>query len=355
LNVDDPKTAGIDYQTMNVIVVPDQFNAANNYTVTKTGTIGRNQSQSFFFRVPSGTPAFKVDMVAGGATPGLGQIRFLRFHPYGVGLESNATTNCYNPSAGGCSPASALSRTTSNPLAGVWEVVVEMRRTSDALTAPFSITASILGASVTPNPDLVSSATIGVPVARSYTLTNLYGPFTGRAVGTTLGSALIRVPTIANLAQQQYVVNVAAGSSSLRATIGGTSDPAADLDLYVFNCTSGSCFNAGQSADGDSEESVTIANPAAGTWVVLVDGYSVPAGTTTYNYVDVFVNPAFGSVSVTDANALRPANFAWSVNGSVTANAAPAAGRVLLGNVQVRTDANVLVGSGDVIVQSVTP
>jgi hypothetical protein len=39
----------------------------------------------------------------------------------------------------------------------------------------------------------------------------------------------------------------------------------------------------------------------------------------------------------------------------VTANAAPATGRVLYGNVQVRTDTNVLVGSGDVIVNSVTP
>src|SRR5215216_7422929 len=74
----------------------------------------------------------------------------------------------------------------------------------------------------------------------------------------------------------------------------------------VISCTSGSCVLAGQSADGDSEESVTINNPAAGTWVVLIDGFAVPAGTTTYNYVDVFVNPAFGAISVTDANALRP-------------------------------------------------
>jgi hypothetical protein len=37
----------------------------------------------------------------------------------------------------------------------------------------------------------------------------------------------------------------------------------------------------------------------------------------------------------------------------VTANATPAEGRVLLGNVQVRTDTNVLVGSGDVVVQTV--
>ena len=220
---------------------------------------------------------------------------------------------------------------------------------------PFTLTASILGATVSPNPDLIPSATIGVPVARSYTLTNTLGAFTGRAVGTALGSALMATPTIANLEQQVRFVTVTAGSASLRATIGGTSDPAADLDLFVFNCTSGTCVAAGQSADGDSEESVTINNPAAGTWAVLVDGYAVPAGTTTYKYVDVFANPAFGTVSVTDANALRPSGASWTVPGSVTANAAPAAGRVLLGNVQVRTDTNVLVGSGDVIIQSVTP
>jgi hypothetical protein len=88
---------------------------------------------------------------------------------------------------------------------------------------------------------------------------------------------------------------------------------------------------------------------------VLVDGFAVPAGTTTYNYVDVFLNAAFGSVSVTDANALRPAGSSWNVSGSVTANAAPDAGRVLLGAVEVRTDANILIGSGDVIISSVTP
>ena len=126
-------------------------------------------------------------------------------------------------------------------------------------------------------------------------------------------------------------------------------------DLFVFNCTTGTCVQAGQSADGDSEESVTIANPAAGDWAILVDGFSVPAGSTTYNYVDVFASPAFGSVSVTDANALRPAGSSWTVPGSVTANAAPAEGRVLFGNVQVRTDTNILIGSGDVIVESVTP
>jgi hypothetical protein len=221
---------------------------------------------------------------------------------------------------------------------------------------------------VSPNPDVIASATIGTPIARSYTITNQFGAFTGRAVGTALGSARRGTFTIANLAQQFYEVTIpVGGATSLRATIGSPSDPGADLDLFVYNCTSATstgtslvgCTLAGQSADGDSEESVTIAptgGVAAGRWVVFVDGFAVPAGTTTYNYIDVFFTATpFGTVAVTDANAVRPSGASWTVPGSVTANAAPASGRVLYGNVQVRTDANVLVGSGDVIVESVTP
>ncbi len=354
LNLDDTSSVGIEYQTMNVVIAADQFSVDNNFSVTKTGNLGPGQFKSYFFNVPPGTPAFKVDL-SGGGPAGAGAIRFLRWHPWGLGIDSNAVSNCYNGAPGGCLTGSATSRTTTNPQAGVWEVTVDARRNSDAVSAPFTLTASILGATVSQNPDIIPSATIGVPIARSYDITNLFGAFTGRAVGTNLSSAFLATPSIANHAQQQYPVVVTAGSTSLRATIGSPSDPAADLDLFVYNCTTGSCVLAGQSADGDSEESVTINNPAAGNWVVLVDGFAVPAGTTTYNYVDVFANPAFGAVSITDANALRPAGSTWTVPGSVTVNAAPAAGRVLLGNVQVRTDADVLVGSGDVIVQSVTP
>ena len=354
MNLDDPATAGIDYRTMNTVIASEAFAADNNYTVTHTGEIDRAQIESYFFRVPSGAPALKVDFSGPSATPGTGQARFLRWHPYGVGIDSNAVSNCYVGLA--CLTGSPNSRTTTNPLGGVWEVTVDARRTSDTDNAPYTLTTSILGALVSPNPDVIASATIGVPVARSYTLTNLFGAFTGRAVGGgSLGSALVQRPTIANDDTQQYDVTVTAGSTSLRASINNPSDPAADLDLFVYNCTSGTCVLAGQSADGDSDESVTLANPAAGTWRVVVDGFAVPSGATTYNYVDVFVNPAFGSVAVTDANALRPAGSSWTVPGSVTANAAPTTGRVLLGAVQVRTDTNVLIGSGDVIVQNVTP
>ena len=355
LNLDDPNTTGIDYQTMNVVTAPDEFSADNSYSVTKSGTISRSVVHHYFFRIPKGTPAFKVDFTGGGAAEGAGQVRFLRWHPWGQGWDSAAVSNCYVPSQAGCTNGDPNSRTVANPTPGVWEVTVDARRSSDSDNVPYTLTASILGASVSPNPDEIGSATIGTPVARSYTLTNLFGAFIGRAEGTKLGSARRGTFTINHLELQEYEIEVPAGTTSLRATIGGTSDPAADLDLFVDNCTSGSCVQAGSNADGDSEESVTINNPAAGRWRVRVDGFAVPDGKTEYKYIDLITNPTFGTIDVTDANAERPAGSSWTVPASVAVTEAPASGRVLYGNVQVRTNGNVLVGSGDVVVQSITP
>jgi hypothetical protein len=152
-----------------------------------------------------------------------------------------------------------------------------------------------------------------------------------------------------------FNLTVTPGAAQLRVKIGNPGDLASDLDLYVDNCTSGTCVNAGLNADGDSEETVTLANPAPGNWRVRVVGYGVPTADMPYDYLDVFSGASFGTVAVTDANAVRPAGASWTVTGVVTPKVVPAAGRVLLGTVEVRTDQNALVGSGNVIVQAVTP
>jgi subtilisin family serine protease len=354
LYLDNPLTIGIDLQTMNTVFAPDEFAAAKGYQVDKSGSMARNQATSFFVKVPAGASALKIDLDAGGPA-GKGQVRFLRYDPTGVPIDPTATTSCYNPDAGaGCTTGTPTSRTVANPLPGVWEIVVEARRTSDVAVAPYKVSASVLGTQITPNPDDIASATIGTPISRSYTVNNTLGAFTGKLTGSTFGSASIQRPTIANLSQQQFPLTVTPGSTSLTATIGRTSDVAADLDLVVYNCTTGTCVQAGVSADGDSEESVTITNPTAGQWVVLVDGYSVPSGTTAYDYLDTFVNPAFGSVAVTDTNTAHASGTSWTVPATVTVNAAPAAGRVLRGTLAVQTDTGVTVGNGVVIVHAVS-
>ena len=296
----------------------------------------------------------KVDLTGPSDAPGTGQVRFLRFHPWGLGIDSTRARRATCRSVAGCSTGDPLSRTAADATAGVWEVTVEARRTSDVASAPFTLTASLFGVSVSPNPDIIPTAQVGVPVPRSYSLTNNFATFTGRATGSGLGSARRGVFSIAHHEIQNYDTTIPAGTTSFRATIGGPSDPAADLDLFVQRCAP-TCTTIAQSADGDSEESVTISNPTAGAYRVVVDGFDVPAGTTTYNYVDVFQNPALGSVSITDADAVRPGGSSWTVNGSVTAGAVPEAGRVLLGTVNVVTTAGVTVGRGDVVINNVTP
>jgi hypothetical protein len=283
-------------------------------------------------------------------------VRFLRYDPTGVPAEaSTATTACYLPDAGaGCAGGTPTSRTIANPLPGVWEIVVEARRTSDVDEAPYKLSASVLGTAISPNPDVIASATVNTPISRSYTVQNTLGAFTGKLTGATLGSAKTQRPSIAEGTQQQYQIPVTAGSQSLTVTIGKTSDVGADLDLVLYNCTTGSCVQAAVSADGDSEESVTVPNPAAGVWLALVDGYAVPAGTTEFDYLDVFTNPAFGSVAVNDANALRASGSSWTVPGTVTATAVPAAGRTLRGQLTVQTDTGVTVGSSLVQINAVS-
>nr|WP_246107981.1 S8 family serine peptidase [Saccharothrix saharensis] len=354
LRLDNPGTRGIDVFTLNTVFAADEFTAAGKYAVTKTGTIGRNQSKSFFVNVPAGTSALKVDMAAGGTEAGKGQVRFLRYDPYGVPFDTTSSTNCYNPDAGaGCAGGSPTSRTVSNPLPGVWEIVVEARRTSDADAAPYSVTASVLGTTISPNPDTVESAAIGTPISREYSVTNSLAAFTGKLVGGPLASARIDRPTIADAAVQLYDLTVAPGSASLRATIGRTSDVSADLDLFVYNCTTGTCVLAGQAADGDSEESVTITNPAAGAWRVQVDGYEVPAGTTEYDYIDLFTAAGLGSVAVTDTDSERTAGETWTVPATVTAGGQAGAGRVLRGELTVQTSDGAIVGRGAVILKNV--
>ncbi|MBM7859288.1 S8 family serine peptidase [Lentzea nigeriaca] len=355
LQLDDVETPGVDVQTLNTVFAAETFNAANKFSATKSGTIARNQSTSLFVNVPKGTTALKVDMNAGGAEAGKGQVRFLRFTPQGVPLDVTSSTNCYNPDAGaGCSGGTPTSRTVTSPMAGVWEIVVEARRTSDADLAPYSVTASVLGTSISPNPDVIASAALGAPLNRSYTVTNTQAAFNGRLVAGSVGSAKSDRPSIANLETKFFDIQVPAGASKLTATIGNTSDASADLDLFVLNCTSGTCVTAGTSADGDSEESVTVNAPAAGLWRVQIDGYSVPAGTTAYDYFDVYTAAGLGTLTVTDSNADRAAGASWNAAGVITPLGQPGAGRVLRGELEVRTADENVVGNGAVIVQSVS-
>ncbi|OSZ58491.1 serine protease [Streptomyces pharetrae CZA14] len=346
LEVDDPRTEGIDKQVLNTVVVA----APLKYTYTASGSVQRNSHKSYFVTVPEGAKSLEVAI---GGLKGKSQTRFIAIHPYGVPADPTSTVNCYanytNP-ANTCRPDV---RSYTDPQPGVWEIEVESRRTSPLLDNPYKLDVTVLGAAFEPETVTVPEAKVGTPAAVSWKVTNKYAALEGKLAGGPLGSSKTARPSIAGGVTQTTTVEVPEGAQSLDVTIGNVSDAAADLDLVVKNAAGD---EVGSSADGDSEESVSVPNPAAGTYTIEVVGYSVPAGSTAYDYLDVFFSQALGSVTVDESAAVKlGTGDSATVSGSVTAAAAAPEGREFFGQVQLVNARGTAAGLGSVKIEKVTP
>ncbi len=345
LEVDDAKTSTVDFEIMNAVVVSNDTKAPS-YSFATEGKVDRNSFKSYFVTVPEGAAALQVNL-SGIATGS--QTRFIAINPYGLPVEDTSSLNCYTnrPPGAECKPQE---RDYQNPLPGIWEIEVESRRTSPALENPFELTARVQGVKVDPAVIQLPTVKAGQATPVTWTVKNTFGPVNVTGQGGPLGSSVSSRPTIANQESQKYTIAVPAGASRLDVSIGNPSDPGADLDLFVR--LNGQVV--GQSADGDSEEAVSLANPAAGTYEVEVVGFDVPAGTTQYDYRDVFYSPSLGSVSVPKKFVSLANGASTTIAGTVTANVAPVAGRQLFGEMVVVTDEGAVVGRGNVVIGAVS-
>ena len=347
LEIDDPGTAVVDHRVLLTVVLSTDL-AAPSYLTSASGSVERNLTKKLFVTVPQGAKALQVKLSGVGDK---NQVRWIAINPYGVPVESTSSLACFtNFSAPSCN---STSRAYANPLPGVWELEVEARRTSPSLENPYQLSVAAQGVTVDPASQTLASVQAGVPSALSWQVTNTLGAVSAAPKGGSLGSALRDRKTVGHDEHQEFTVTVPEGGAErLTATIGRTSDLGADLDLFVKDAT-GKIL--GQAADGDSEESVTLANPAAGTYTVEVHGYSVPAGSTQYDYLDVFFSSALGVLSTTDTTVDLAVGGSATMAGALTAKGAPAAGRQLFGEMRVVSTAGAVLGTGSVVVGSVTP
>lgn len=347
LEANDRRTVGVDKQILATVVVSDEL-AKPGYTVSKSDSVQRNSHTSYFVTVPEG--AKNLEVAIGGLDEG-SQTRFIGIHPYGLPVDPTSTINCYpnydNP-ANTCRPDV---RSYENPQPGVWEIEVESRRTSPLLDNPFKLDVTVLGATFDPAVKTLPEAKIGTPTAVEWDVTNGFGAIDGKLAGGSLGSAKVARPSIADGESQESTVTIGEGVERLDVAIGATSDNGADLDLVVLK--DGAVV--GQSADGDSEEAVSLIKPAAGTYTIVVDGYSVPAGTTEYDYRDVFFSSSLGTVKVDSNKSIKLANGASAqVSAEVLVSGAAPEGRQFFGEVQLLNSRGTAAGAGSVVIGKVT-
>ncbi len=345
LQVDDPGTEGVDKQILTTVVV----STPAKYTYSATDSVQRNSTRSYFLTVPEGAKSLEVAI--GGLKDG-SQTRFIAIHPYGTPVDNTGTPYCYPNylDGNGCKPDV---RSYADPQPGVWEVEVESRRTSPLLDNPYTLDVSVLGAVFDPATVTVPEAKAGVPAGATWKVTNAYAALDGKLTGGPLGSARTTRPSLGQGEKQTTTVDVPAGAKSLDVAIGNVSDAAADLDLTVYDASG---KQVAQSADGDSEEAVSVPSPAAGTYTIEVVGYSVPSGTTAYDYRDVFFSPTLGTVTVDDTTPVKlGTGDSATVTGQVTAAAQASAGREFFGQVQLVNAHGTVAGTGSVKIGKVTP
>ena len=200
---------------------------------------------------------------------------------------------------------------------------------------PVTISASALAVDIHATPASLSAPVAGGSQSFSLALKNRMGKVTAAAKGLDLGSIRQERGEIAPGEQKFYDVSVPKGASSLRARVDGVA-AGADLDVYLLDCTepekpeaapekSGEkdkgnmspmrpapvCGTSAKASDVGPGGEVSVTNPKAGRWVVVVDAYSSP-GPTSYAYVDVFTDPRFGSVSAADFPEERGPSSTWT-------------------------------------------
>ncbi len=329
LTLDHPQVTGYAYRTLATIIAPRPLTASNDFTDEESVEVPRPGIMSQFYRVPEGTTALTVD---------------LGWKDRAVSL---AVSGPDTRQARGqvITRGSGVTQVIQNPAPGVWEVRLtdvadtrtfdwkQARKDEPVPPTPATLTVSALAVEVamagsgeaTSAKDAAASPT---PAVQDVWITNRMAGFTGGAMTTPMGSARSERRGIANQEQQIFELEVLPGSTALLARASHPSDSQADLDVFVFDCTGEECKAAQVDGDPVGDELVFVKNPAAGTWKVVVDGFSVPSDVTEYDYLDVVLNPAYGMTSTTDLPQDRTEGDRWlaKVN-SWTAPAPHEAGR----------------------------
>ncbi|GAB78744.1 pre-peptidase C-terminal domain-containing protein [Austwickia chelonae] len=347
LNLDVEATPWLDGQMMTEIVAAASLKE-KPFVQKMTGSVERVRTQSLFVAVPKGTKNLQVNLsgIAAGSLT-----RFLAVNPYGLPVEKpSGRASCYtnHTDAKLCHPTS---RAYQNPMPGVWEFLVESARTTPTTQNPFTLTAATQGVSVEPAAQTVETAVIGKPVPLSWTVRNDMGAAKVTAQGGPLGSSAKARPTIKAQEKKTFTVDVPAGASRLDVKIGNPSDETADLDLFVKNAVG---REVGKSAKADSEETVTLINPAPGPYTVIVEGYAVSApGGTQFDYLDVYFGSSLGTLRVSSTPKDLATGEQMKVTGELVAKSEVAQGRQLFGELKVVNTEGSVLGIGHVFVGSV--
>lgn len=350
LTLDHPSVPGHVHRVLATIVVPHRFTAANGYRIETEITPPVPGDAPVFVEIPPGTNAVTIGASSPAASLSM------------IGPDKDAVYPCAFELEPHSPPQCSLAR----PQPGVWEINVAtnfVARRFDPEAAnplkatPITVTASVLALDLTA-PASLPAAAVGSSQPFSLALTNRLAKVSAAATSVALGSMSKKRATIAQGEQHVYEIRVPKGAASLMARVSGVADPAADLDVYLLDCTApqktdaektaekeqnkekeegnrspmrppAPCGPAAKAADVGPGGLVAVTSPKEGRWVVVVDAYASPHGATDYDYTDFFSHPGFGAISSADLPEERGPSSGWKASSNAWTARLPEAPRRL--------------------------
>ncbi len=354
LQVVDRRSGVALYEVPTTVVAATQLTAANDYTVRLRGTAAWPNSVPFFVNVPPGTRALKVAMrVVRGRLHLFSQdpatLGNLTWESYFKGYRYPQSGNVYIPAG------SAATELFPSPPAGVWELTAAPLAdpTFGGDSAQYHVPAEVelvvsavgsVAAGVRLAPDTmplagittgVAGSQVGAPRAASevtveFSFSNRQAPLAGAVTVAELGTRRTVTGTVdsSNLGPM-YDLNVEPGTTSLRVAVEPDADsPAvnpsiAHLDLYLYDCTTGSCFLWDADIVHESRAELLVRAPRAGRWKVVIDPAWLPVGTAGFTYTETMTAPSYGSVSIDTTRAAHSSGARWSATAHVRSAVTP--------------------------------
>ena len=342
MTIDDPATVGID-QFVPVTVLATAPLAEPDFAVTASGALPRSGSTSVFVPVPEGVEALQLtlDGIADGS-----QVRVLPIDPDGMPADSNASNHCYT---GYADPAAcnATARPVYRPKAGIWEFVIEARRTSPTDVNTFTASVALQGMSFEPSATTIDSVTLNAPTDIAASGKNAWGAVSAHVASGEIGTVTNLYSTVSQGEITQNQLYVPRETTRLDVTL--TPREPADLDFYVYF----GGMPVGQStASGDGPERIIVDDPQPGTYYIVVAG--VTGQDITFDYHQEMFSKGQGTIAPSsDATHELATGESMPVDGAVKVSARQLTSEPLVGRMRVANEYGTIIGAVDVEIAAV--
>lgn len=322
---DDPATPGVDFQSRQTVVVPEQFTAANHSAIREHATLGPSDVSRHFFKVEPGTGHLNValSVLRDGSGSFAGRAYAVIYGPdnsryyipfQGLAADSNASGAGF----------------IQHPKPGVWEIDIVSAMTLSRLgasqtRAQLEVSTDGIFADV-PSVELniLKGATPPETLSGEVGFRSRYPGFNSKAMGLGLADLTKTEPpqrfTVLDQESQTQYFDVRDGQMHLqiKANQVGGDDAIIAMELYRidFRQWAWVFVDYAWGSSGDSGLLLDVDNPPAGRYALFVFGAQIPGKRASFDIATTtWANPS--QVTVDDRQVFRATNEQWTVPYSI--------------------------------------